>query len=102
MYASLLFWLALLLPGYVVVRRVSKDDLESGLLGTIGLSYLAVFGLLSPVSIVCYLLHAPLWVFSAICAIAVVAAAVEVTRQGWWRDAGRLVLGGATSNCSLS
>jgi len=91
MYASLLFWLALALPGYVVVRHVWKDDLKSGLLGTIGLSYLAVLGLLSPVSIACYVLHAPLWVFSAACAMLVVAAMIEITHRGWWRETGKLV-----------
>lgn len=94
MYASLLFWLTLALPGYVVVRHLSKDDLDSGLLGTIGLSYLAVFGLLSPVSILCYLLRAPLWCFSAACVVAVVAGAIEVTRRGWWREIGKLFVGG--------
>ncbi len=94
MYASLLFWLTLALPGYVLVRHFSKDDLDSGLLGTTGLSYLAVFGLLSPVSILCYLVRAPLWCFSATCVVAVVAGAIEVTRQGWWRGIGRMFVGG--------
>jgi len=96
MYASLLFWLALALPGYVVVRRVSEDDLKSGLLGTLGLSYLVTLGVLSPVSILCYLLRAPLSVFSGACAVAVVAATVEITRRGWWREIGRLIIGGAS------
>jgi hypothetical protein len=45
MALALLFWLGLLLPGYVVLRLTSREDLKSGLLGTIGLSYLAVFAL---------------------------------------------------------
>ncbi|UCC30569.1 MAG: hypothetical protein JSU86_20515 [Phycisphaerales bacterium] len=96
MYASLLFWLALALPGYVIVRRVSEDDLKSGLLGTLGLSYLVTLGLLSPVSILCYLLRAPLGIFSGACAIAVVAATVEITRRRWWREIGELIIGGAS------
>lgn len=94
MYLSLLFWLALFLPGYVVVRRFWDDELESGLLGTVSLSYLATFGLLSPVSILCYMVGAPLWVFSGACFIAVVAAVVELTRRGWWRVTGKLMVGG--------
>ncbi len=96
MYASLLFWLALVLPGYVVVRHVFDDDLESGLFGIVGLSYLFTFGVLSPISIACYVLHAPLAVFSAACVLSVVASLFELTRRGWWRGTGRLILGAIT------
>lgn len=96
MYVSLLVWLGLVLPGYVVVRGLSADDLKSGLLGVVGLSYLATFALLSPVSIGCYLSHAPVWVFSVACVLAILGGAIEITRQGWWRQAGKLVVGGAT------
>ena len=64
MYVTALFWIALALPGYVIVRRFWTGDLRAGLPGVIALSYLATFGLLSPVSIVGYVLGAPLWVFS--------------------------------------
>lgn len=94
MYISLLFWLALAMPGYVVVRYIWEDDLASGLMGTIALSYLASFGLLSGVSILCYVFQAPLWVFSAACFLSVVAAAIELTRKGWWRATGSLLAGG--------
>ena len=86
MYISLFFWLALLLPGYVLVRYFWEDDLRSGLLGTVGLSYLAVFALLSPISILCYLLHVPLGAFSVACSVTMLAGALEITRRGWWRD----------------
>ncbi len=84
MYVTLLFWLGLALPGYVVVRLWAKDDLESGLLGTLGLSYLATLAVLSPVSIACYLVGAPLSVFSAACCLSVLVAVVELTRRQWW------------------
>lgn len=93
MYLSLLFWLALFLPGYALVRRFWWDESESGLLGVVGLSYLAVLGLLSPVSILCYVFHAPLAVFSWACALLVVAAAAEIVRRGWYRDWARLAVG---------
>ena len=94
MQISLLFWLALLIPGYVIVRRCFKDDLCSGLLGVISLSYLTTLGFLSPVSILCYLTGAPLGVFSGACALAVVAGAMEITRRGWWREVGKLLVAG--------
>lgn len=94
MYVSLLFWLSLVLPGYVLVRTLSPEDLKSGLLGTVGLSYFAILAFLSPISIVCYLLRAPLAVFSAACVLALLAAIIECTRRRWWPDLGRLLVGG--------
>lgn len=94
MYTSLLFWLALSLPGYVIVRHLFRDDLESGLLGTIGLSYLAIFGLLTPVSIGCYLFGAPVWVFTSACVLAILAAPIELSRRKWWGGMFRLLLAG--------
>lgn len=91
-FISQLFWLLLLLPGYVVVRRFFREDLECGLLGVAGLSYLAVFGVLSPVSILCYVFEAPLAVFTGFCVIAIAASVVELTRRGWWRELGKLVV----------
>ncbi len=93
-YRSLLFWLALMLPGYVVVRVVCPRDLKSGLLGTIAVSCLATWGLLSPVSILCYVLHAPVWVFSVACVLIVLWAVVEITRRRWWPDLWQLVVAG--------
>lgn len=101
MYVSLLFWLALVLPGYVVVRHVFADDLESGLFGVVGLSYLFTFGVLSPISIACYVLHAPLVVFSAACVLSVLASLLELTRRGWWRETGRLILGAITFELAI-
>ncbi len=96
MYVSLLFWLALALPGYVIVRQLCKDDLECGLLGTLGLSYLAIFGLLSPISIACYVLELPVAVLSAACVLSIAAAPIIISRRGWWRDVGKLILTGLT------
>ena len=96
MNLSLLFWLALMLPGYVLVRRLAGDDLKSGLLGTVAVSYVAVLGLLSPVSILCYVLHAPVAVFSAACLAAILAAVAEITRRRWWPDLGKLIIAAAS------
>jgi len=96
MYVSLLFWLALAPPGYVIVRLLYKEDLDCGLFGTLGLSYLAVFGLLSPISIACYVLGLPVFVLSAACILAIVAAPIIISRRGWWREVGKLILTGLT------
>lgn len=96
MAAALLFWLALFVPGYVLARLVSPDILKSGLLGTVGLSYVAILGLLSPVSILCYLLRLPVAVMSAGCILAVVLAVAYVTHRRWWGDIGKLVVAGVT------
>lgn len=96
MHPSIFFWLALSLPGFVAVRTFSREDLESGLLGTLGLAYIAVFTLLTPISIACYLFHAPVWVFTAACVVLILAAPIEISRRKLWRDAGKLLLTGAT------
>lgn len=92
MYISLLFWLALALPGYAFVRRFWADDLRSGLLGTISISYLASLALLSPVAILCYVLRAPLAVFSIACVLLIVIAALDITLQKGWRPLGSMFL----------
>ena len=74
MAASLLFWAALLLPGYAVIRRGFRDDLDAGLPGTIALSFLAALAVLTPLSIACYLLRLPLAVFTAGCVLAVLGS----------------------------
>ena len=93
-FLPLVFWLALLLPGYALVRRYWPEEVKSGLLGTIGLSYVLVVGALSVVSLVGYWMRLPLMVLSGACVVAVVAGLEELIRRGWWRDLGRLLLAG--------
>ena len=64
------------------------------MLGTVALSSLGAFALLSPVSILCYLLRLPVAVFAVAALIAMVAAAVQIIRRGWWRDLGKLLAAG--------
>lgn len=94
MFVSLLFWLALLLPGYALARLVDEDDAECGLMGMIGLAPFWAFALLSPVTILCYVLHLPVAVLSVASVAAVIAGAVVIQRRRWWRSLGRLVVGG--------
>ncbi len=92
-HLSLLFWLALVLPGFAILCHLDRTQLRSGLLGTLGLSYLATFGLLVPISILCYLLHLPIAVFGLACVLLVIAGGIEITRRRWWRRAGKLIAG---------
>lgn len=86
MYASLLFWIALALPGFAVVRRWDPEATRGGLLGTIGLSYLVAFALLTVMVIPLYVLRAPLWVFSGAIVVLVAAAVADLTRRGGWKE----------------
>lgn len=92
MYLSLLFWIALGLPGYALLRRWANDETHSGLLGTIAVSYLATFALLSPFSIAAYVFCLPTWFFAAACLIAILAGVIELTRQKCWPEAGRMLV----------
>lgn len=74
--SAAVFWLLLGLPGFAVLKRWLPAALESGGLGAVALSYLASFVVLSPLSILGYALHLPIWVFSAAVAIAL-AVSVE-------------------------
>ena len=93
-YLTLLFWLALLPPGYVVVRAFCREDLESGPLGGAALSYAAVLALLSPVSILCYVLRLPVAVMSFACVAAFLAGIAIITRRRWWREIVKLLAAG--------
>ena len=46
MYVTLLYWLALAIPGFAVLCVLDAGELRSGALGTLGLSYLWTLGLL--------------------------------------------------------
>jgi hypothetical protein len=90
----MLFWLALLLPGFVVVRRLAPDELEAGLPGGVAVCFVATLAILTPVSILGYLVGVPLIVLSATVLLAVVASLVVIARQGWWRDVAKLLATG--------
>lgn len=94
MTVTIVFWVSLLLPGYVIARVLAPEDLKCGLPGAVSLSFLAAWAVLSPISILCYLLRCPVAVLSAGCVLAVVAGAVEITRRGWWRELAMLAAGG--------
>ena len=96
MWVSLLFWLGLLVPGYAVVRLVAPEETKSGLLGVIGLAYFAVFAVLSPISILCYVARLPVSFFALACVLALLVGLFVITRKRWWGEVGRLLLAGAS------
>ncbi|MCA9256756.1 MAG: hypothetical protein KDA33_14005, partial [Phycisphaerales bacterium] len=89
-------FILLLLPGYVAVKHLWPDEEKCGLIGMIGLSFMATLAMLSPFAILGYLLHLPVAALAAVCVLILFLAPIEITRQKWWRDAGRLLLSGAT------
>lgn len=91
-HLSLLFWLTLALPGYAALRHFDREQLKSGLLGTLGLSYLATFALLLPISTLCYVLRLPTAVFGGACLVLIIAGAIEIIRNRWWREVGTLAV----------
>ncbi len=96
MWESLLFWLGLLLPGYAALRLAAPEELKSGLLGVVGLSYLAALAVLSPVSILCYVLRLPVAFFAGTCVVAFLVGLALIILRSWWRDLGKLVLAGVS------
>lgn len=86
------FWAFFLLPGWALGRgwlpglgRVEMPA-RSGGLGTIAYGYAYSLLLLSPVSLLCYALHAPLWTFSAAVCCSVLWALVGLVRARAWRS----------------
>lgn len=90
----LLFWLALLLPGFVAVRLFDARELKSGLPGVIALSMLASFALLSPINILGHTLRWPLWTMSVSVGALVLAGAVMLVRRRWWSELRDLLTSG--------
>lgn len=93
---TLIFWIALLLPGYALARLVDRADTRDGLLGVIAISMLGTFALLSPVNILGHIVEAPLWVFSAWIILLLIASLIIISRNRWWRDIGAVFKSGAS------
>jgi hypothetical protein len=84
--SNALYWFCLSLPGYALLRRVWPALHELGLLGVIGLSFLASFLVLSPLSLLGYALSLPLWPFSAGIALACVLGLASCVRDRAQRE----------------
>jgi hypothetical protein len=83
--AAYLFWALLLLPGLAVARRWAPREVERGALSAVALGYAATLALLSPLSLLCYLLRLPAWAFSTAVALAIATGAVALARMKPWR-----------------
>ena len=93
-YLSLLYWLVLLLPGYTGLRLFMPRLVKSGPLGTIALSLLATFALLTPINIIGHTFRLPLAVLTGSIVVLVIGSIVVIIMNKWWRDIGRLLLAG--------
>lgn len=89
---TLLYWIALLLPGYALVRLFAPDNVREGLPGVIAISMLGAFALLSPINIIGHTFEAPLWIFSATVLLLIVASVIFITKRRWWRDIRSLLI----------
>jgi hypothetical protein len=81
-----IFWALFCLPGYAFVRRLWAPPRDAGVLYTLAFSCVASLLMLSPISLLCYLLSAPLYVFSAACAALSVIALGWLARSGAQRE----------------
>lgn len=81
MIATLLASLSLWFPGHALLRRLGGDEPAAGLLGALARGYAASLLLLAPLSLGCYALHAPLWVFSTGLALLVLGGLVACARD---------------------
>ena len=80
----MILWVALAIPGYALVRRLIPEEMKSGFFGVLAVSYLGTFTLLAPISILCYLLRAPVMAISvAMVALIVMGAGYLSWRRGW-------------------
>ena len=85
------FWALFFLPGYAFVRRFWPVPRDVGLLYTLGLGYVASLLVVSPLSLLCYWIGAPLYVFSAGIALAIACALLLLARARADRELWALV-----------
>jgi len=75
-----LFWLCSCFPGYALARRCWPAVHDAGLLAVIASSLLGTFLVLSPISMLCYAVGAPIAVFSAAVVLSSVLGIVYCVR----------------------
>lgn len=96
MAVSIILWLALLLPGYALARRVLPEMVtEKGPLQTFAISTLGALALLSPASIIGYALGLPLFVIAGYCVALIVVGALLITKWRQWNQFARDFRAGA-------
>ena len=80
----LLFWLALLLPGAAVARRLIPQELRGGVLPSMAVSWMTTFVVLAPVLIVGYLARVPTAPMAALLAVFIMWGAIDLLRARAW------------------
>jgi hypothetical protein len=75
------FWIALALPGYALVRSWDRESLRRGFLFGLARCYLASFALLTPLAVLGYWLSWPLWPLSSAVVVGVVVGAAVLVRD---------------------
>ena len=80
----LLFWLALLLPGAAVARRLIPQELRGGVLPSMAVSWMTTFVVLAPVVIVGYLVRVPTAPMAALLAVFIMWGAIDLLRARAW------------------
>lgn len=96
----LLFWLALLLPGAAIARRLVPGELRGGALPSMAVSWMAALVALAPVVIAGYLLRVPVAPIAALLAAFILWGAVDLVRARAWVGAGRAVSAIAVIGCA--
>jgi hypothetical protein len=84
--AVALFFALLALPGLAILRRLHRPMLGEGVFAAIGPAYLASLAILTPVSVLGFLLRWPIEVLAAAYVVAIAIALVSLwpdLRRGW-------------------
>ncbi|HKU36558.1 MAG TPA: hypothetical protein VJR89_00385 [Polyangiales bacterium] len=78
------FWILLALPGLACLCRLDPSRLDDGALAVVARSYLLSLGLLTPISVLGYVLHWPLAVLSSAYLLLVLAGVWLLARDRSW------------------
>jgi len=81
MWMAWLFWLLLMLPGLALVVRCEPESLQDGVLSLVARAYFASLTLLTPVSVIGYVLHTPVWVLSMAVVLAIAGGVLSLVRM---------------------
>ncbi len=89
---AIIFWTMLLVPGFAVARRLVPDELEGGLLPGVAVSWATAFAMLAPLTILGYLLHAPMWLAVTVVGGFILWGCWDLARQRAWQGIGGLLV----------
>ncbi|HNO79484.1 MAG TPA: hypothetical protein PKN33_15650 [Phycisphaerae bacterium] len=93
MWITLIFWFGLIFAGAVAVKRWTPETFRGGPMAVIAVGFVAALAILSPISILCYVLHLPVIVFSLACVLLILGGIVAATKWGYWPQMKSMLLG---------